>query len=144
MKLRRMNPHQTARGTSRRGTLGSTGFTLIEMIIAMTLLTIVVAGMAGLMTGTMRGDRNSDARTGISFFAQQKTEELHGVVYDSIQSGTDSRNVAAGVSVKATWTVTELVPNALKQVDMRVVRLPAGDGTDERAIRMYIANRDPR
>lgn len=130
--------------TLKRAVQGRSGFTLIELVIAMTLLSIVVIGMAGLMAGTMRGDRNSDARTGISFFAQQQTEQLHAVVYDSVKAGTDTRTIAAGVTVKATWTVSELVPNSLKRVDLQVVRLPAGDGTDERAIRLYIANRDPR
>jgi len=57
------------------------GFTLLEILIAMTLLTTALLGMAGLTSALMQGNTFSNRLTVASTLAQDKLENLTSLGY---------------------------------------------------------------
>ncbi|MDY6989205.1 MAG: prepilin-type N-terminal cleavage/methylation domain-containing protein [Thermodesulfobacteriota bacterium] len=55
------------------------GFTLLEILVAMIVLSIGLLGMAGLTTGIMRGNLRSIRMTTAMTLAQQKMETMRGL-----------------------------------------------------------------
>ena len=55
------------------------GFTLLEILVAVIVLSIGMLGMAGLTTGIMRGNLRSMRMTTAMTLAQQKMETIRGL-----------------------------------------------------------------
>ncbi|MFQ5745620.1 MAG: prepilin-type N-terminal cleavage/methylation domain-containing protein [Gemmatimonadota bacterium] len=128
----------------RRTTRDGRGFTLIEVMVSMVIFAILVTGVAGIMMGIVRADRNSTTRTSSAFYMQELIEDARILDYAALASGNGTRSIGGGASLRADWTVTEIVAGKLKQVDFKVRRIPPlGNGDAERAVRLYIANRNP-
>jgi type IV pilus assembly protein PilV len=66
------------------------GFTLIEVLIAMVLLSIALLGMAGLITGIMTGNAHSNRLTTGTTLAQEKMEDIRRAGYAGVSAGTES------------------------------------------------------
>lgn len=79
------------------------GLTLIEVLIALTLLIVAVFGLAQLFAYSARAAQQGRALTAVSVLASQKLDQLRGLVfaYD-----------AAGVRVTDTTTDTTTVPES--------------------------------
>ena len=58
------------------------GFTLIEVLIALTILSIGVLAVAAMQIGAIKGNTSASGLTEASTLAQDKLEELLGVNYD--------------------------------------------------------------
>ena len=58
------------------------GFTLIEVLIALTILSIGVLAVAAMQIGAIKGNTSACGLTEASALAQDKLEELLGVNYD--------------------------------------------------------------
>jgi len=76
--------------TGRRG-----GFTIIEVIIAMIILTVGVLGLAGTTAYFVRQTTLSDLMTERSTAFQTILDRLQSLPYDSVTSGTDSVGIYA-------------------------------------------------
>ncbi len=70
----------------------NSGFTLIEVMIAMVILTIGLLGTAALITEIIRGNQISNRVTTATTLAQDKMEEIKGSGYDSAADETDNYN----------------------------------------------------
>jgi len=64
------------------------GFTLLEILVAVTLLTIGLLGVAGLTVGIMRGNRHSNIVTTATTLAQDRMEEIRKRGYDNVDTTT--------------------------------------------------------
>jgi prepilin-type N-terminal cleavage/methylation domain-containing protein len=84
-----------ARAAERRG-----GFTIIEVIIAMIILTIGVLGLAGTTAFIVRQINLSDLMTERSVAFQTIVDRVQSLPYDNVVSGSDSVGIYA-----VTWSV---------------------------------------
>ena len=72
------------------------GFTLIEIMIAVTLLAIGLLGMAGLTVGIMRGNTLSNQVTTATALAQDKMEDIKRAGYSGAATLTEEYNTISG------------------------------------------------
>ena len=72
------------------------GFTLIEIMVAVTLLSIGLLGMAGLTVGIMRGNSLSNQVTTATALAQAKMEDIKRVGYSGATESTEDYNAISG------------------------------------------------
>jgi prepilin-type N-terminal cleavage/methylation domain-containing protein len=77
------------------------GFTLIETLIAIVILSIGLAGMIPVLAHSVRGNFFGDMTTQAATFSQDKLEELRRALFSALAPGTDTP--AAGLT--RTWTV---------------------------------------
>ena len=91
---------------------GRSGFTLIEVMVALVMFAIGSLGMAALTAFIMRANRSDTNRTRASASIRQKIEEFQSLEYDAITSGADV-DTLGGVVFDRTWTVTPDSPAAL-------------------------------
>ncbi len=92
------------------------GFTLIELTIAVTLFTIGVLGMLGVLAGITRlfgmGDRIATA----SFYAQERLETSRNTPCAALTSGSETRGGIYDVA----WNVTPMFGGNAQRVEVLV------------------------
>lgn len=64
------------------------GFTLIEVLIAIVILSVGLLGMASLTVGIIKGNKLSNDQTTATTLAQDKMEEIRSNSYASVASET--------------------------------------------------------
>jgi len=131
------------RAPRQRFAAAEAGFTVIEVLIAMTIFMLVLVGLGGVMIGLGRVGRDTRTRTESALFMQEVLEDARVVQYANLVTLTRTKSIGGGVTLQANFTVTEVVSGRLKQVDVRVQRIPANPTSAERAVRVFYANRDP-
>ena len=82
------------------------GYTFIEIMVAIVVLTLGFSTTVALMKWTIRGTLAGSKTTRAITLAQDKLEYLMRSSYSAISSGSDSTN-----SFTRTWTVTTSDPN---------------------------------
>ena len=87
----------------------SFGFSLIEVLIALVILSISLLGIAGLMAKTTKNNSNGGHLTEAATFAQDRLEGLKVIPYANLISGTDQIRGSTGIIYSRILTV---VPNA--------------------------------
>lgn len=136
----------------------SKGFTLIEILIALIILSISLLALAGLMAQTTRNNSFGGRITEAATFAQDKLEELRAVSWAAITPGTDRKTGSAiGTDYARNWTVDSnaavppLTEPTLKTITITVYwndkKNPfSWDDSTNRSIRIIsaIANPDPK
>ena len=98
------------------------GFTLIEILIALTLLAIGLLGMAGLTVGIMRGNSLSKEVTTATALAQDKMEDIKRLGYNGATAQSEGYNSIAGYTHYRRDTVIDVdTPNiGMKTVTVTV------------------------
>jgi type IV pilus assembly protein PilV len=86
------------------------GFSMIEVLIALVILSVSLLGLAGLMVTTTRGNSFGNHMTEAVTFAQDKLEELRVTPRDLIVSNFDDVQGSTGMSYRRRWTISSL-PN---------------------------------
>ena len=84
----------------------SKGFTMIEILIALVILSIAFLALAGLMVQTTKNNSFGGRMTEAATFAQDKLEELKAVSWITITPGSDRKMGANGMDYGRTWNVT--------------------------------------
>jgi prepilin-type N-terminal cleavage/methylation domain-containing protein len=117
-----------------------TGFTLIEMIIAMTIFAIAVLGLAGSMAVAASGDTHAGEQTRALALAGQKLEELKASQYTDVKSeatrSIDAKGLDASGPYKRTVTVEEGVEG--KDTKSVTVQVDYGAGLQKsRRVQLY-------
>lgn len=96
-----------------RSTKPRSGFTLVEVLVAIIILAFGLLGMAGTTALVVRQITLADIATDRSVAVQTTLERLHAIPYDSVKTGADSVgifNVAWNVSIPTNqWKVVEIV-----------------------------------
>lgn len=87
-----------------------TGFTLLEVLIALVILAISLLALAGLMSITTRNNAFSGTITEAATLAQDLMESLRVTNWDNIVNGNDVVQVR-GVNYNRRWVVV-LGPNS--------------------------------
>ena len=98
------------------------GFTLIEIMVAITLLSIGLLGMAGLTVGIMRGNYLSSQVTTATALAQAKMEDIKRIGYSGTSASAEGYNTISGYPLYRRDTVVDVdTPNVgMKTVTITV------------------------
>jgi type IV pilus modification protein PilV len=102
------NPFQGGKALS--GFKKQKGFSLIEVLIALVILSIALLGLAGLMVTTTKSNSYGNQMTEAVTFGQDKLEELRITRRDLIVSGNDEVQGSTGFPYSRSWTISTL-PN---------------------------------
>lgn len=95
--------------TRKHTVAGRGGFTVVEIFVAMAILSLSMVTTIGLMKTIMRGTDYSARMTLAIAAAEQKIESLLESGYSAISSGSDSTN-----GISRSWSST--VSGGVKQV----------------------------
>lgn len=90
-----------------RGPQSAGGFSLIEVMFALTFLAVGILAVASMIPAGTRGVSQSRIITSGLMAAQLKLEELKGTPYLSLAAGTTTDTVSV---FSRTWTVTDSIP----------------------------------
>ena len=77
------------------------GFTLVEIMIAVFLLTVALMGLISVTVMVINGNDFSRCMTTATTLAKDKIEQLKGTSYEQMTSGTDTQQTI----YTRTWTV---------------------------------------
>jgi Tfp pilus assembly protein PilV len=132
----------TTKPTSVRSTEGRAetrdreGFSLIEVVFALTFLAVGILAVASMIPAGTRGVSQSRVLTSSLMAAQVKLEELKGTPFVSLAAGTFQDTTSVFVR---TWTVTDSVPMAgCKKIDV-VARWTDSHGTESTQLTSYVS-----
>jgi len=82
------------------------GFSLVEVLIAIVILSVSLLALAGLMVQTTKNNSYGSHMTEASTFAQDRMERLRALLYNSMTGGTDVVTGSTGQSYTRTWVIT--------------------------------------
>ena len=94
----------------QRSRPGESGFTLIEVLIALVILTVGMAGMIPVMVQTVRGNTVGRDRTSSATWAQDKLEELRRADWDTTLTGflgTTTTETDAATGLTRGWRILD-------------------------------------
>jgi type IV pilus assembly protein PilV len=83
----------------------SNGFTLIEILISIVILSISLLALAGLMATTTQNTSFGGHITEAATFAQDQLEQLRVTPWANIISGTNTIPGSTGIVYNRTWNV---------------------------------------
>jgi type IV pilus assembly protein PilV len=90
------------------------GFTLLEVLIAISILTVGLLGVAQMQIMGITGNYFSSNTTAALTLAEEKMEDLLGQSYTAVTSGNDANPIdeagQAGGVYSRMWTVTDDTP----------------------------------
>ena len=96
----------------------SSGFTLIEVMIAIFILTVGLLGAAGMAATVINGNAFSKEITTAATLAQDKMEELKNTDYASVASG--GPEIQQSIYTR-TWTVAaDTLAAGIKTIEVKV------------------------
>lgn len=103
------------------------GFTLVEIMVGMVLITIGILAMAALAVAVIEANRGATNRTRADQVLHEKVEEFRSVDYADIVTGTDTVDMA-GVEIVRTWAITDDVPmDDIKKIELVGKWMDEGD-----------------
>ena len=83
----------------------SKGFSLIEILIALVILSIALLALAGLMVQSTKNNSFGGRMTEAATFAQDKLEELRAISWITITPGSDLKMGSNGMDYSRNWNV---------------------------------------
>jgi type IV pilus assembly protein PilV len=85
----------------------SPGFTLIEILVALVILSVSLLALAGLMITTTKNNSFGGRMTEAATFAQDRLEELRAIRWEDISEGvnTDQKSGSTGINYTRDWNV---------------------------------------
>jgi type IV pilus assembly protein PilV len=95
------------RGVPMKLSMRSRGFSLVEVLVALCILSIALLALAGLMVTTTRNNSFGSNMTEAATFAQDMLEQLKVSSWGNVVSGADARTGSTGILYTRTWTVTD-------------------------------------
>jgi len=106
------------------------GFTLIEIVIALLLMTIVFVGVSPLFVYATRYNSMAAIRAGALAMAQRKLEQLRATPFDSCLSSIETLSVGDPATGSQTYTVELIVVDTSSTLkDITLVVTPQSRST---------------
>ena len=96
------------------------GFTLIEVLVALVILSISLLALAGLMVQTTNSNSWGGHLAEASTFAQDKLEELRMTTWSHLTSDEDTRAGSTGITYNRKWTIDTNVAENLRTVSIDI------------------------
>ena len=98
------------------------GFTLIEVLVALIILSFSLLALAGLMVTTTKNNSFGGHMTEAATFAQDKLEELRAVKWENLNDGnsTDQQGGSTGINYTRNWKVLEKETRNLKTISITI------------------------
>ena len=97
------------------------GFTLIEIMITLVILSVGLLALAGLQVNAIKGNTNSRRMTTAVFIAEKKLEQIKNTPYTNIQSESIQQVTEASANFTRQVTVTSNNPlQNTKKIDVIV------------------------
>ena len=93
------------------------GFTLVEVTIALFVFMVVLVGLAGYVSTSMKASSQSKQTSVASSMIQDKMEALRNIPYAFLASGNDAV-IAQGLTYQRQWTISQ--SGNIKTVDITV------------------------
>lgn len=78
---------------------GCEGLTLVEVLIAMVMLSIALLGMAALITSILTGNAYSNRLTTATTLAQEEMEDIRRIGYSGVSAGTENYGSISGYAL---------------------------------------------
>ncbi len=78
---------------------GDRGFSILEVLVATTIMTVAVVGLAQLFVISTRANASAKNTTYASVLAQQKMEQLRGLTFGFDQIGLPSTDTTTNITV---------------------------------------------
>lgn len=100
-------PHRT-RPSETPLPSGEEGFTLVELVVTLTLIAVGIFGLMGLFLATMTASAGADARTSAQALATREIEALRAIPYDDLDPTATLLDVDAVAKGRA-FTITRAV-----------------------------------
>jgi type IV pilus assembly protein PilV len=111
------------------------GFTLIEVMIAVVILAAGILALATMQIVSIRSNAFSTEMTYATMLAQSQFEQFRNMNYDSVVTDTDlipATETSKGIPYTVQWTVSDDDPTTdMKTIDLDVLwqGAPAGSAT---------------
>ena len=95
------------------------GFTLVEIMVAMGILTIALLGLVSVTVMVIKGNSFSKTMTTATILAKGKIEQLKNTSYGSLAGGEETVD-SAGFTYTRRWAVTNTPAAGMKTVEVTV------------------------
>jgi type IV pilus assembly protein PilV len=87
------------------------GVTLIELMVALTILAVGILAVSKMLIGSIQGNRFANYETTAVNLAWQKLEQMKEVPYQNLDTGATSETLnIGGLTFTRSWVVTRDVP----------------------------------
>jgi len=118
------------------------GFSLVETIIALVILTIGILAVATLSSATIWQVRRGQDLTNSSLAAQEIMEQLKAQPYDSVEVGTFADTVTmGGIDYTVGWVVTDLTDSlASGGNQLKEITVYSGGGLTQSSAETFITS----
>ncbi len=107
----------------KHGLNGGTGFTLVELMVAMLILTVGLLGLIGTAATTIRVIGEGDRTVGAAYHASGRIDELVALGCDNVAGGADTVEAIYRLS----WTVAGDTASQVRPV-MMIAEYPGARG----------------
>lgn len=119
------------------------GFTLVEVIVAMGIFSVLLVGTAAMIATLARGNAYGEMRSRSTYLIQEQIEQFHNTPFNQLSNGSREQALPSGAKIRVQWAMVSVVPGRLFRADVTVRRVPSGPGGTERAVQVFLANRAP-
>lgn len=127
-----MQKDDTMQMTKPHTDADSAGFTMLEVLMAVTIFALGLLAVAAMTTSGIRTNKQSTDMTLLGTHAQDKIEELRSADWDDtlLDEGTGKTDSPAPVGYTLTWDVTDMAaPSPLEGAKSIAVTASAGGKT---------------
>lgn len=96
------------------------GFSLIEVLIALLILSVTLLGLASLMATTIKYNSFGGHMTEATNFAQDRLEQLKTTPWKTLASGFDQMTGSTGIVYSRNWKVVPNPDDTLRTVTITI------------------------